>query len=55
MNPKNLRTEAAWLQELVGETCPWPIETAHGLREFALNIATSPYYEDNLPGPNYGG
>jgi len=47
MSPEELRAEAVWLQELVGWECPWPIETAHDLREYASNVSR---HEDVLTG-----
>jgi uncharacterized protein (DUF1778 family) len=38
VSPADLRAEAAWLYDLTGQTCPWPIDTEHDLREWALNI-----------------
>jgi hypothetical protein len=48
VNPADLRAEAAWLHDLTGCTCPWPIQTEHDLREWALNISDS--CEDELTG-----
>lgn len=50
MSPDELGAAAAWLRGLTGETCPWPIETAHDLREWALNIDSSRFHEDQLTG-----
>jgi hypothetical protein len=33
-----LRAEAVWLKQCYGGSCPWPIETANDLTEFASNI-----------------
>lgn len=39
MSLEDLSAEAAWLYELTGCKCPWPIETEHDLREWAINVA----------------
>jgi hypothetical protein len=41
VTPDELRAEAAWLEKLCG-SCPWPIATAHDLREFASNVLSNP-------------
>jgi hypothetical protein len=34
----DIQAKARWLQELTGERPPWPIKTAHDLREWAADI-----------------
>src|SRR4051794_12175334 len=39
VSPDELRANAAWLNKLAGCDCPWPLQTEHDLREWALNVA----------------
>jgi len=50
MSPEELRAKAARLYELTGSICPWPIETAHDLREWLLNLVSDRYCDDQLTG-----
>ena len=52
MSPAELRAEAAWLYELTGCTCAWPIQTEHDLREYANNIEQ--HCRDELTGAEMG-
>jgi hypothetical protein len=39
MSPSDIRAKAAWLYDLTGLECAWPIQIALDLREYALTIA----------------
>jgi hypothetical protein len=49
VSPEDLRAEAAWLLNLSGSRCAWPIETLRDLRDYAESVANDDD-DDDLTG-----
>jgi hypothetical protein len=52
VSPEDLRAEAAWLLNLSGSRCAWPIETLRDLRDYAESVAND---DDDLTGAEVRG